>query len=468
MEQKYAVSYEIENIVNRWLDQEPDLQQQTGRISLLPAQTGSGKSYVVSKIMGERTASDFPHTMIYMVHTKENLKNEYLDLLEMTPAANEKTIMLKEDAEMLIDFFEHSSIEEFEAYKEYQELRQIVNVAIEYKKRENKTSISYMHLYRVSINKEKKTLQERLIKEHKKLKPHQKKAFKLLTSRIFPTANLQAYRAIFLTTRKFMYPIWTLSGSTFLYEMEDFKDSKLFIDEFDAQKNQVLDLLTKEAAESIIEKISFFLNSRHILKESVFLQKYAIDKKHISSIQNQFEKVYKTYIQGFSFVYRSEDEAIRYILRSQSISSFESTKKPLTINKDKEQAINWVESGDDYQFSNMLKDIDSAIKRLAGLGKRVVKIRKEETYKIKETTGSKEWIDWIHIRDSIMRQFIGEFNLSPSDESYKYFKRLILHRLEEDQYTLLPSEREEFYDNGLSLVQMEDTGEDVKRSSFHC
>ena len=76
MSNKYATSIEIERIVNAWINASPkeDNKYKTG-ISMLPAQTGSGKSYAVAKIMNERTvSSDFQHAMIYMVHTKENLK----------------------------------------------------------------------------------------------------------------------------------------------------------------------------------------------------------------------------------------------------------------------------------------------------------------------------------------------------------------------------------------------------------
>ena len=468
---KHAASFEIENIINKWIEP-TDVSKSYPRLSLLPAQTGSGKSYSVAKIMGERSISSFPHTLIYVVHTKPNLRHQYEDLLKLTPEAKQTSLLLQEDAKMLIDFFQNGSIKEFESYEEYQKLKNIVNVAIMHKKHtesseDNQYMMDYMTLYRDNINKEKKALQERLSKEYKQCKFHEKKHFMDLVSSLFPTANLSRHKAIFLTTQKFMYPLWTLSGTSFLYEMEEFKDAKLFIDEFDAQKNQMLDIFTKETANALIDKVKFFLNTRHVLKESTFLGKYNIDHRHAQSVKAQFEKVYKKHVKGFSFVYREEAETVRYILRSEAISSLESAKNPLSIRRDEVNQINWVESGDDYSFTNMLGEIDSAIRRLAGLGKRVVKIHKQNLYEKKIADGVNEWIDWVHERDSIMRQFIGEFNLNSTDTNYRYLQQLILHRLEDEHYSLLPSQREEFYDNGFSLIHMEETDIDTKRSNFN-
>ncbi len=472
MSNKYATSIEIERIVNNWIDASPkeDNKYKTG-ISMLPAQTGSGKSYSVAKIMNERTvSSDFQHAMIYMVHTKENLKQQYADFIKHSEDARSKALLLKEDAEMITDFFKENDIESFNSYPEYRALKKVAENANTLKENNQGNSLDYLELFREKINIEANKLKMKLRKEHKSLSGSKKDALKENTAKIFPTVNLHKYKAVFLTTNKFMLPIWTLSGNTFIYEIEEFQGAKLFIDEFDAQKNIMLSKFIDDATNTIIDKISFFTNVRHVLKEGIFLEKYGIEKDTVESTVKQLDTIYKKYIDTFSFVYRSKDEAIRYILRSEAVSSFDSSKTPLTINRDEVHTINWVEEDPnkkDYQFVNMVKEIDSAIKRISGIGFKVISKAKEKAYNDKQASGASEWIDYVHIANTVTRQFIGEFNLNSKDESFKYFEKLILHRSETKKENPLSSIQEDFYNNGLSLIQMEDAGEDAKRTSFN-
>ena len=476
---RYAVSVELEKIINNWIDHGENSQ----RLSILPASTGSGKSYAVAKIMGKRALEEKPSVFVYIVHTKENLKVQYDTFVKLNPEAKNRALLLKEDAEMVMEFFaRNQSVKRLEDWSEYQRLKHLADAAEEVRKNQNDSSpLDHMSVYRDTINQGKKQLQERLRREYNSLEnSYQKNVFKEEISQLFPTANLQKYKAVFLTTQKFMFPLWTLTGSTYLFEAyepktakeEDKTPARLFVDEFDAQKDTILTIFTKAAANNVIDKISFFMNARHILMSSIFLKKYGIDEQQIERVKRRFDDIYREYIDGFSFVYRGHSEELRrYLLRSELSSTFESSEKPLTIRRDDAEELNIVETKEnakDYRFSHMVEAIDKAIWMLSGVGRVVVSKRKQEIFE-KKTEGTDEFvpINWIEVRDSILRQFIGEFNHQPGEKSHTFFENLIMGRLDEGLYNILPSMREEFYDRGLSLIQMENVEENTKRSGFN-
>ena len=468
---EYLVSKMLTGILKRWIgDTSPLPKGKSGKLSLLPVSTGSGKTHTVTEIMGMCSLDDENPRMVYVVHTRDNVREAYEKLCKITPDAKEKTLLLKQDSEMMMDYFarvkedEKIEIPEIKEYKEYIHLKSSALFALSYEHKDNDELMQQVH---ATVNDAKKALQRRLSQEYKKMPPSQKEQFKYAIEPLFPAVNIEKYRSVFMTTKKFLYPVWTLSGYTRIYDMEIFKGAVLFIDEFDAQNNVLLDHFAEDATKYAINKLQFFVNARHTLKETKFLHKYGIDKEHTNAIIQRFDQVFYDYFNQYNFVYidrQEEDE--KFIIRSETIGTFENTKRgKLTIYCDKQNEINRIEYGDKASFSEMLNAIDGAIRMLSGLGRRVIGVERSKWVQKREN-GEAGWVDWITVTEDVLHEFIGEFNLSPQESKYIYFKNIILSRMEERNYPVLPSWAEEFYTNGLSMVRMESRGENAKRSDF--
>jgi len=142
---------------------------------------------------------------------------------------------------------------------------------------------------------------------------------------LYPIINIEKYKVIFLTTKKFISPIDTFRRMPFyLYNDELVKDSLVFIDEFDATKATVLDQIVEDGLKNEIDILALFLDLHFALKHLQIPQKllntseYHKKKQkesgwhttdwHFTCWKEKFEQLYERHnlqylIKSFDFQY---------------------------------------------------------------------------------------------------------------------------------------------------------------------
>lgn len=142
---------------------------------------------------------------------------------------------------------------------------------------------------------------------------------------LYPIINIEKYKVIFLTTKKFISPIDTFRRMPFyLYNDEMVKDSLVFIDEFDSTKATVLSQIVEDGLKNEIDILALFLDLHFALQNLQIPQKllntseYHKKKQetdgwhttdwHFSHWKEKFKKLYQHHnlqylIKSFGFQY---------------------------------------------------------------------------------------------------------------------------------------------------------------------
>jgi len=493
------ITSEIRQIISKAEEQKANASKHTADLPhwlyLLSPQTGAGKTYSVTKSMGEfalrkeKEGSTVPSTL-YMVHTTGNLEEAYRNYCDNTEGAKRYGLLLKNNIDAMIDFFyvNKQEIEHIDTMEEYLTLKEVAYNAGRYKCKNDIPLDSLPKHIKENVDSARKALQYRLKIIYKKLDPRQKKKnrepvdpyvslfgtqkrLKTSITPLFPTANLSGIHAIFATTQKVIRPVWTLRGYEKLYELPTFKNGVMFIDEFDAQKRTILDILVKDAADTVVDRINLFIHLSSILQSSDILSKYHIRKEESEEIIGIFKEVSETFhANGWSFVYVDQGEHSRYIINSEIFKSVENSLHYLTIEEEKEKLLNLVKPGKDRKFTEMLNAMDYALNRLTGLAFVALSREREAVYADENRKHNLSYYTGRFLTHLIQdlqieKQFSGRF---------KFLETTIMHKLESNRIQTvgtgtksLPSPAGSFYKKGFSVMDVHDADyeEGVSRHS---
>lgn len=137
---------------------------------------------------------------------------------------------------------------------------------------------------------------------------------------LYPICDLEKYKVVFLTTKKFVLPIYTFLRMPFYAYIDSFtQDSVVFIDEFDSTKKVLLDQIVEDGIKDKVDIVSLFL------KLHFSLQNLTIPKKLLNTSQYNKDKVERgvwyTTESHFSywkniFQEKYETYSINYIIKS--------------------------------------------------------------------------------------------------------------------------------------------------------
>lgn len=137
---------------------------------------------------------------------------------------------------------------------------------------------------------------------------------------LYPICDLEKYKVIFLTTKKFISPIDTFRRLPFYaYNDEITKDSIVFIDEFDSTKDTLLQQIVKDGLKNKTDLISLFLDI-HFALDNIVLPKGLLrtseyHKKKVESGEwHEPEWHYKHWGEEFAKVY--DKHKLKYLLKS--------------------------------------------------------------------------------------------------------------------------------------------------------
>lgn len=141
---------------------------------------------------------------------------------------------------------------------------------------------------------------------------------------LYPIANIEKYKVVFLTTKRFALPIDTFKRLPFyLYNDDITKNSIVFMDEFDATKQTLLGQIVDDGLKSKIDIIKLFLDLHFALQNFVIPKKllkstdYHKEKEKESADGKPWhttEEHFNYWRSAFDNIYKEND--ISYLLKS--------------------------------------------------------------------------------------------------------------------------------------------------------
>lgn len=256
---------------------------------LLDSPTGFGKTYAVKKILKEYLSGEKNQDikkMFFVTNLKTNLPYNEL-CKELTDDEKQKCLFLKAYDEDVIENWGKVDItlKEICMSEEYRNLNsdiEILNDLIREKKllKANGYSTTLKEKSIKSFEKKISTItepnfrnfikknyfegksrldKEKIVRDNKWLRE------------LYPICELEEKKVIFMTTAKFFSPISVFYRMPFyMYNDNILKNSVVFIDEFDATKNVVLDQIIENSLKLSIDAISLFTNIHYALQNQKF------------------------------------------------------------------------------------------------------------------------------------------------------------------------------------------------------
>lgn len=139
---------------------------------------------------------------------------------------------------------------------------------------------------------------------------------------LYPIANIEQYKVIFLTTKRFVLPIDTFKRLPFyIYNDDITKDAIVFIDEFDETKQTLLDQIVEDGLKNKIDIVKLFLDLHFALQNFIIPKKLLNTTDYHKEKESLEEKRWYTteehfnyWRQTFSDTYNDSD--IKYLLKS--------------------------------------------------------------------------------------------------------------------------------------------------------
>lgn len=376
---------------------------------LLDSPTGFGKTYAVKKILKEYLNGEKYQDikrMFFVTNLKTNLPYDEL-CEELTDDEKQKCLFLKAYEDDVLENWGKYDIAQKEIYRseEYRNLNtdiEILNGLIQEKAqlKKNGFSTSLKEKGIKSFEKKISTITEpnfrKFIKKNyfEEKSSIEKEKFvrdnKWLRS-LYPICELEEKKVIFMTTAKFFSPISVFYRMPFyMYNDSILKNSVVFIDEFDATKNVVLEQIIEHSLKLNIDAISLFTNIHYTLQNQKFPTKLLdtvtdFDKHEDPDIEidEEIKKYSSTQIlelntQRFKEVYDKHNLA--FLIKSyefndykafifddgQSVTVFnDKSRKHLSVNqddKDRHLKLTAIASKDkEKAFDDLLFDIINCI-----------------------------------------------------------------------------------------------------------
>ena len=245
-----------------------DTQVSNGLL-LIDMPTGAGKTYEVIHYIKE-LMENFPEKKIFFVTTlKKNLDAPYNDLLEILSEEQKKKVFrIKPNIDFLKENFEsvkdevkkNDRVWKSDEFKELKEKYEIVKLL------EKSNKANQFNEIQEAESKFRKMLSTKLHEEHKQ---KDKKLWAVKTEpkwqwvgKLYPSVFTQDYSVYFLTIDKFLLEHSTIvEHPYFFYNHRSFKNSSVFVDEFDAVVGVVVNGLDGAVREFSSKKSAKFMTS---------------------------------------------------------------------------------------------------------------------------------------------------------------------------------------------------------------
>ena len=193
---------------------------------------------------------------IPLKNTLNDFKNKLFN--NLNEEDKDKVLILKSISDELIDWYENNELEETYCFSDLKEFKKVSTLLESYrilKKNQLLNNFDENELNKAGgllLNKIKKQYFD--YKDNKKLKDDLLKDAK----KIFKSLDIEKYTIILTTASKFVNKINTISSSNYIWNFKKFKNSLVFLDEFDSQKHYYLDSIISKSLSTSVDLVELF------------------------------------------------------------------------------------------------------------------------------------------------------------------------------------------------------------------
>lgn len=466
MNNRYPTTALIKKYLEKYI---PTSKANRRGLFLLPLQTGSGKTHATIQYMQNHILSNEKFPIIYVVNTIENVKDTYEKLIAtLCEEDKQKVLFLQNNADSIIEIFRSNDnkIDNFKyllKYKEFDILKQHIKIFLKYKEADIRNS------YKNIIDGANKNLRTKILAVYKqKSQTTDMSELTKEVSILYPTINLHEYSAIFMTTSKLFYPMFSLEGYYRIFNDVKFKGSLLFMDEFDTQKNAFLNLIIDNEVKNSHDILDLFTRVMQTFNNRKFIKKYNIKQETFSQVVAYFKDVHQKYNMeyGFSYDFREELKDASILVDSTLSSVIEGNNYSAKIDTSKstQSHVNYISKDGELSFAAMIKDMSRALRMFIGMLRHVLRIELKD---IKEEQKS-SLIDYgteYEILEIIAYDLIKELGYGEQDAHYKYLKNVIIQNVFEKR-RYFKSGQDELYEDGFKMINISQHDTYSKTNNF--
>ncbi len=311
------------------------IKSNSNGLFLLDPPTGFGKTTSVIEIIKDFLSGSSLYSKVKKIFFVTNLKTN-LPILDLSNELNEEEkgqcFQAKATIDYILDRFSNTKIDNAEimSSKEYKNLKKDIDAyhAIQASLKNDESNYGLRNS--LAALKDKISLDtEREFRDYIKSNYLSNKSIadrnEFINSNgwlkfLYPICDLEKYKVIFLTTKKFISPIDTFRRLPFYaYNDEITKDSIVFIDEFDSTKDILLNQIVEDGLKNRTDLISLFLDI-HFALDNIVLPKGLLytseyHKKKVESGEwHTPEWHYDHWRDEFTKIY--EKHNLKYVLKS--------------------------------------------------------------------------------------------------------------------------------------------------------
>lgn len=456
--------------------------------------TGFGKSYTAIKIIYDYVTKNNPKKVFFLTTLLKNLPVEDLRRFYIANSHEEQfhkdVLVIKSNSDFVSENLLKLKIPDKyqnESYKTLYKTLEILqnskhNISKDYKGYLNKSireelEPNFRRYIREIIKSEMPddiSKRKELIRNHKNYK---------WIGELYPTVFMSDYKVFFLTVNKFLVKNTTLIEPSYDFITHSItKDSIIFIDEFDATKDTIQQVIIDKALANQTDYIDLFVQIHHTLKLHDFpISLMSSYRRNINehsrysfeSLVREAEDIYEKF--SLMFNYKTNDECIdrkqNFLFNDGSYHTMLRDKKQyirVTPKKAEKIVQIYFENQYDYDRNKTKEDIVlySLIRSINSfLHKFQICIFNWATYYKKDVDDNRTYQQDKFTLENAMKTIYNEFSLSKSQIS------LLMSDLNgttftiNDKHKLIPDLS--FYNRGFQYFNFVDKDEHLTRTTFN-
>ena len=290
--------------------------------------------------------------------------------------------------------------------------------------------------------------------------------------KFYPAIELGKYKVVLLTTNKFVSPIDPLYKLPyFLYEDEILKDTVIFIDEFDATKNIILDVIIRDGLKVKVDIIKLFIHIYLALEnngvpsfvknlERVNKERgennYYNAKQLLCLCHERFKDIYDKYKLNYVIKTKDINDDKSFIFNDGTYISItkDNQRKNLLTCIDKEEEVRKVYTSkylDGEKITDLIKEIEYEINYFVN----AIKYISEYYQGYKNTINDKNKDNNYTTLDDALHSILSLFNLDEKEKDY--LVEIIKLSSFKKEKNLCYDLTDGFLKTGLEIIEIEDS-----------
>lgn len=304
---------------------------------------------------------------------------------------------------------------------------------------------------------------------------------------LYPSILIDEKQVVFLSTKKFFYPIDPIYKSAILLQNQVYENGIIFIDEFDSTKQEILNTIIEQNNNNYkVECFRLFRALNNALKNNPF-------KDHIISLSNEsnerisdiikdikekFEQTNKYFQNELNFPFKTTPDfpnTKNFIFHDKSSITVSGSKKSkyFIYEKNIKDGYNYIQISNEFGNKNIETVFKSVLETIQYFINRMVIISQYYSKKVKSETNSLEekfeeenacttLIDFLNLGEENSKFLISKIIEAYGTVYHSSKSREVIDKKYEIQNPLdinidIRKTSYDFYQNGFSFLEIEDS-----------